>query len=938
MHPRTLTYGPLAAFLPLLVAALPGQNASVLGAHNASFLESLWRRNYIDEAVKIGDLVAASNLPAAEKAAVDSVYTKLKLALATRDKNPKERRDLVLKTIAEKRAKVEGSPANSEAQLDALGEMVDQYRLLADAMVELLAQESDPAQQASMRKEADQQFEGVEKELKDKAAATDKLRKPDNDASALPYLVSTYGLGKVYYYHALLFPADDYGGKKLVEKSLNVLADFDLDFGDSLAAFEAKLTTALCHNRLGETKTAIEECNDAINLRKRFDQDKSGVWQVDRNAADVIAAAALQKTLLIKDQKDWPKIIETAKDYLTTISKPLEASQGPGVLAAMADAQIELGENDAATKSAQQLMELGGFWAGRGQQLLSRIVGGTGGPIMPVDKRLKLAESLATQGDYDGSLRIFREILLDKSPENAKYASEALWVTGKVFASRQWLHEASVAFDAVVRRYPKSENAPEALWLSIECFSKLYDEEGLPMYNRMVKDRGEQLQRDYPTDQHVGQLQLLDAKRFDRAQKFLEAAALYEKIAKDSSAYLDARYYAANCYQQHAHTLEHTGKTKEAQPFLTKAMEGFRGVLTDTESAKLSTTDAKAKTRLEQVENGARIAIANMLVSGSEPKPAEAEAVLKPITIEDNDKQAPNVWALKIRIQQVQGNLEQAADALAAALEKAPDHKALPAAARSLASALDEKAKERLKANDRLAAEALWRRASTFYLRGASGASTAEVAVMAERLFNIGLILNDVDGKVDSWFELPMQSWKPKFAEPWENALQLYGRLEAEGGANYKTRILQARAQGFLGRFDECEAELQKLFAEERKLATGPNGTMDKGTLAKKPELQQAYLEWGFSLQKASGDAKVHLAKATDVFDRTFKSVKADGKYWWFSRYGLIQSYYDSGRYDEADVSMKSLERTNPEFDEERYGLKRQLTQLKTQIALKIPK
>lgn len=939
MSPRPLMAWPVPAVL-LLAWFLPGQSAAVLGPRNARFLEGLWRAGYIEEAKRIGELVAASKLPDAEKKAVDTIYDRLKLAILIKEGDGKGRKEHVQKQIAEKKAEVDAAPANSEAQIDKLAELIDQYRLLADAMTAVLAQETDATAQATARKEVDQQFEAFEKELKDKAAATDKLRDENKPGTELPFLVSTYGLGRVYYYHALLFPPDDYGGKKLIEKSLAVLEDFDLEFGDSFAAFEAKLTTALCQARLGDVNTAIEVCNDAIALRTRFDKDKNGVYQVDRNAADVIAAAVLQKTLFLKDLKEHSKILDATKDYLHSIPKPLEAPQGPNVLAAQAEAQMELGDSEGASQSAQKLVELGGNAAARGQQLLSNLISNRGGSV-GTDKMLSIATGLAQQGDFDGSLRMCRQILLQsKGPEGTKAASEALLITGAVFASRLWYQEASVAFDAVVRRYPKSEVAPDALWRSIQCFIELDDSEGLARHKRDLKDRSDQLVRDYPSHPHVGQLQLVEGRRMSKQGKFLEAAQVFERIAKESSAYLDARYYASSSYQGYARKLQDENKAAEAAQFTQKALEGFQAVMRDAESSKQSTTDAKVKARLEGIEYGARIAVANLLLSGT-AKPAEAEAVIKPIDVKPDDKQYATIAALKVRILLAQGNIDQAADAMDIAIEKSGDQPDLLAACRTLATGLDDKAVERQKANDRRAAEALWRRASNYYLRSTNSrtVTNAEVTRIAERLRVIGMILNDVDPKLESWFEAP--AFKPRVTEPWDYSLQLYQRLADNGAATYKTRIGRAWILGFLGRFDEAQAELTQVFAEkENKIKAGKR--LDTNVLSKRPELLIPYLELGFALRAPrpgnGGDQKARLVNASEIFDQIAGSVKPDGKHWWYARYGLMHTLYDRGIYEDADVSMKSLERTNPEFDDNRFGLKQPLISLKAQIKLKNPK
>ena len=923
--------------LLLGAAVLPGQSADVLGKRNNAFLNGLWQAGYIEYADKIGELVAASNLPEAEKKAVEASHTKLKIAIAANAGDAETRFKLVIKVIDEKTALLGAAAPGSEASINLLSEVVDQYRLLSDAVSEWLAQEKDPAKQVAIRKDAVERFTAAQADLKERKKAYAPLREDEKQGSEVPLLVAFYGLGKVCYYQALIHPAESLAAKHLIEESVSTLEDFDLEFGDTLAGFEAKLMMALCQKRLGDASTALELCDDAIALRERFDHDKkNNIWQVDPNAADVIAAAVLQKTLFLKDQNEHGKIIEVTKDYFATIPNALEAQQGKAVLAAQGEALFMSGDTAAATAVAQRLIENDpkGFWGYRGQKLLSDII--QVGSKVGAGDVLKTAESLAGQGEYEKALQMCRQAVLQaKATADKESAAKAMLINGAIQWTRGWYHEAAVAFDAVARDYPKSEVAPDALWRAINCFMELNETDKLPMFKRFIEERSRQLVRDYPTDSHVGDLQLIDGQQLDRAGKSLEAAAVYEKISPDSVRYLDARFYAASAYLRHARKLENGSQPKDAEPFAAKALSGFLSVLKDTESAKLTATDTKVKARIEQVEFNARLALANLYLSGTAAKPAEAENILKPIKLSDDDKQAPKLWALRIRIKVESGKIEDATAEMQAALDKAPESRDLVAACRSLASTLDSRAVERSK-TDRLGANDLWKQATQYYLRSATGASNAEVAQIAERLRVIGLIANEVGEKVEGWFELP--DFKAKDMVAWQGALDLYGRLAEKDATTYMTRVGRASILGYLGKWDECVAELSKLFEENNIL--GANQRLDPEALKKKPELLNPFLEWGIALRMptATGEEKVRRARASELLHRFFNSVPPDSKQWWFARYAQIQTLFDRGLYDDADVSLSSLERTNQDFDGDRFQLKLRFMKLKTDIAMKVPK
>lgn len=934
----------LAAVFAAAATSLSAQSAEILAqSGNAAFLEGLWRYNFIDQAKKVGDLVEASNLSEGEKKAVAEIYRRLKIAISIKNDDAIARRDLVLQGLKEKAAQFKAAQPNSDAAVQLLSEYIDQFRLLADALVGAFAQEQAPEKVTEMRKTYDELFTAAEAELEAAKKAGESHREDDKPGTEIPLLVAYYGLGRIYYYHSLIHPEDSLLGKRKAEQALSTLEEFDLEFSDTLTAYEAKLTQALAHKRLGNLDAAMSACDDAIRLREAFgEKDKNGVWaKVEPDGADVISAAVLQKTLFLEDQKNHAQIVEVASDYLKSIPQALEAMRGKDVLAALAKAHFNLGDNQSAKKEAEQLMEFGGPAGAQGQALLALLAAsGTvaaGGP----SKMLRLAESEASRGEYERALQLCREVQRNATaPEDEKFAAEAMLITGAIYATRQWFHEASVAFDAVVRRYPKTEFAPDALWRSIACYNQLLATDKAPMFKREADLRGKQLVADYPTHSRVASLQLTEGQQLEGQKKFLEAAKAYETIAADSTVYQEARYRAATCYHKHARSLANGGQEKEAEQFSQKAQQAFESLLPDIENAIERTTDARVKARLASVAFDARVDLVNLLFA-SKAKPEDIDKVLAKLSAKDDDNDAPIVWGLQIRSKLAKGDVDGAAAQMEGALSKVGDKPALLITARSLAVAMDNQAVELDKNKQHQQAQGVWRKAATFYVKSASIATVTEATQIADRLRVIGMIENKLDDKVESWFEL--SSSNRVSSEAWTGAVQIYRRMvDAEAQrVDHRVLIGLARVLGFQGQWNDAETVLSRLFTQEKIVAA--NKRVDSALLAKKPELLTAYLEHGFVLQLAtSGDEKARRAKASDIFERVVLSVPADSRHWWHAKYGQIKTLFDRGLYDQAEVAMNSVERNNPDFDmkdgKERFGLTTKLKQLKQQIASKMPR
>ncbi|MBL8754531.1 MAG: hypothetical protein JNK15_14600, partial [Planctomycetes bacterium] len=250
MKSRLLALGSFGLGSLVLSSVAAAQTSAVLGQKNAAFLTGLWRIGYTDYADKIGQLVAASNLVDKEKAEVGEVHRRLQMALKTQSGDALGRRDLALQTIDEKLAALTNAKPGSEEHIDMLGDLIDGCRLYADAVAEALKQDKPPEELATIRKAADEKLKAVIADMEARKKAYEPLRDEEKQGSELPLLLAHYGLGRIQYYHALVHPADSLHAKHSIEQALNTLEEFGLDFSESLAAYESKLTIALCHKFL----------------------------------------------------------------------------------------------------------------------------------------------------------------------------------------------------------------------------------------------------------------------------------------------------------------------------------------------------------------------------------------------------------------------------------------------------------------------------------------------------------------------------------------------------------------------------------------------------------------------------------------------------------------------------------------------------------------
>ena len=940
--------------LPICAASALAQTPAILSPHNSDFLKGLMQRGYFDLAEGLARAVEASSLPDVEKKRVAILALDIKAGKLGREGDAQQQKEVIIQTIKAREATIAQNPDSKES--DTLrAEVTDQYGLLANVFKEAIAAEKDPQKQAAMRKEGDDLFRTAEEAMLGRRGETEKKRVADKPETDIPYVIAFFDLGRMKYYHSLLFPPESIEGKHAIEGALTVLDEFDLEFSDLLVAFEAKLIVSLCHKQLGHLEDALACTDEAIALRERVEKDQKGVYKVDEDAASVISRAVAQKQSFLKDneadEQRWDKIIAAAKDYQATIPNPLRAEQGLAVLAAQAEAYMMKGESADAKATAEKLTEEDpkGRWGFRGQQILAELLAGGGntpGTGSDLGKLMGIVRGLAEQGETDQALRMCRQVVRRATgPDDAPFAAEALLITGAIYASRQpaWYHEASLAYDTVYRRYPKTSFAPEAVWRSLNCYLMLKASEPLPYYKRAMDERSRVLRENYKDDPRVPRLQLIEATELQAVQKYLEAAAAFEKIPADSTVAIEARFGAADCWLRHARKLEASKLQKDAVGFVDKAKQTFKKLIDDVGAAQKATTDLKQRANLDSIDFRVRIALANLYLQEKPPLAAEVEALLKDIQLKDDNPNGAVIWALKIGALAAQDKVDEAVgmfDAALATLEKnkIADQRPLAAVAGTLARKLDERAAQTLKKGLRTGANETWRRAVGYYLRSAERASaTDDIVQIADRLFVIGLMINGVDAKVETFYEVP--DLKAADTATWDQAAELYERLINAGARDYRILLFRGRALAFLKRWPEAVQAFTELFNEPANKIDA-NNRLDAKVLAAKPELLTGYLEYGFALRAAgvANNDKALLVRATNHFDLVYGGVPADSKYWWYACYGQIQSQADRGDYKVADVAMRNLERRNPDFDGDRFRLKAQFTLLKGEIQQKVPR
>jgi tetratricopeptide (TPR) repeat protein len=301
------------------------------------------------------------------------------------------------------------------------------------------------------------------------------------------------------------------------------------------------------------------------------------------------------------------------------------------------------------------------------------------------------------------------------------------------------------------------------------------------------------------------------------------------------------------------------------------------------------------------------------------------------------------VWTLRIRALEAQGKLDDATTMFDALAQRSPDAPGLAGAAGVLARALDREAQALYDADPKSArAKELWRKAAQSYwmsvksgLEGTAPLRPDDVGLVAQRLYVIGLIFNDVPEGQQTFVD-----WQGRVVDPgpWEDAARIYARLD-EQAPSYRISNERARTLGLLGKAEEAERIYARLFDQNPIVSDGAGNGFDRSVVEARPELVSAYLEWGVATNLvglAAGDQE-RLDRASQIYARMLDNSTPSSRTWWQAKYYQIKSLADRGEYDLADTAIRNTKRTtDTRFDKGEFGFEPKFAALEAEVSKKV--
>jgi hypothetical protein len=441
---------------------------------------------------------------------------------------------------------------------------------------------------------------------------------------------------------------------------------------------------------------------------------------------------------------------------------------------------------------------------------------------------------------------------------------------------------------------------------------------------------------------------LLEAQGYEGDDDYLKAAETYEKVQPGAKSYLQAQFQEGNAYFMHARKLARdAAKKAEAKPYFDQAVGKLRKSILDLEKLADETFDLPEKNRLLGLAFRARVSLAQVYLDDNV---AQIDEALKSLEGLDENKKFSGdpeklaaIWDLRIRSYNKQGKLEEAAKLLDGLITKSPDSPAIATAAGAVAREYDARAAKVSEGTDDKAkreARDLWKRAARYYrlsgqalLKGSGG---REVSQVAERLFVLGLILNDVEG--DTF--LGWKGGRGADTDYWSLAADLYDSALRQAPSRAGL-LYMARAEGFLGQWAKASDAYSQFF-DGLNVIDVASGQFSNSVLGDKENQKlgvlNAYVEWSVAearAAKAANNDADRIARALSIFSNLAKNpgyIKVDSKLWWFFKYEQIGVLKAKGDYAEAGRILRDAERQTPALGKP-AGLEEEFRALKADIS-----
>ena len=823
--------------------------------------------------------------------------------------------------------------------------------------MEAIEVESDATKHAELQKQAIQSYTDAEKYYQD---TIEKLKKEKSDRAQDALMDARLAFPRVLIDHAKISGVDDATKKRLLGQAKTLLVDFEFDYGDRPIAFEAMLEGGKCLTELGEYKQAESKLRATFALRKRLAEAKIKPNDYHNKiifGAYIALAQSLQKAGRLPEAKAF--VAGILKE-----DKTLEKEwAGPALKLEMAEILFKMKDIPGAMAMANEVISKnsGGRWEFIAKDKMKRWGEGGASVRFSPEQMMSAADSSMDRENFRDALRDLRRVIeaCSTEAEKAKFQPAAYYKMGQCFQALKRNYEAATVYEKVFTLYQKDANAPKACYEAVRCFNAEFALSGDKRDDDQKEKYLSVLAANWPKDPAARNIKFVQAEKTEKTGDLKGAAELYRQVTEDAEAYESALVAQGYCYyadasKKYEKAPKDPAVQKEVKDELRMAEEALTKFLAraaDASKAPSQPEQQKARVGLIQVANQQ---LAYIYMHEAVGKTKEALEFLNKTAkdIPPDDERIAKIWATQIQAHLGLKQVDEAIKILDMMFDKFPDVPAIARACKSVAIKLDEQVIEMTKAKaDQAKINDNLRKISRYYAKWLNLApalnmriTMADVLSVAETLYMIAKQLNGMDESVISFLDMkgkPIAERQYFLDAAFVHALLTegkVGKLPDRDKIVLMTRL--ARCYSFIAQDADGWNKAKDMYeniVKAYKLVT-PSGVLDGAVLGQHRELLGVYVEEGYvfaELGKKDAKLKFQFDNASTVFSNVLRVVQGNSEPWWQSKYMVLQVLFDRGA--EADIKLalvgiENLERTNPTFDDNKYGLKDRFLELKKQI------
>ncbi|MCE9595233.1 MAG: hypothetical protein K8S98_13685 [Planctomycetes bacterium] len=943
--------------LAFLVAAAPlarAQSEAVFGKDDAEFVRRLSASGYKDLAESFAAVMRTrGTIDSADGLKLAVIDLALRMEKVTLEPDLAKRRDELESILKAKLDLIAQYPRSEDAQNER-NTLPEVYRILGETYASMVGEEADAAKKRQLKDKAQEVFSEATRGLEERMAQFKRLM-GDPSAADVEYLetqyrTARYNAAKTFYYNSKIYGPDEANRKDRLNKAVAALEDFTLDYQNSADAYEAYIYLGFCRRDLGKTDDALLDFDETIALASSWGPPNQIPEDAQSFVADLTGYAILQKVKLLAELKRIDDAKAAADWFFTEVPKATGARDALGIYAALAVVYSDADDATNAGTYANKLIELDpdGPYGGKGREILSKLLNGGGGGSVSAENLLLIAGQNYRTKDYDKALRfaaMARDAARGTKSEEA-IGAQALETTAEIYRVQDQLAEATVALDAVYELYPKSDRAPEALFFASNYYDKLYQKERRQFFRKRYEDRRSTLAKEYPESPRAISAIMGEGEQLEKDKAWLKAVDFYKTFKAGTAGYELGLSKAATCYYNYARELWTKDSKDEAVNAFKQAEETAKLCQSLVDKKRTESLDTNVTQSASGLAFTTRLLRARIALQPAVDRPNDVFTLLKDLEndLANTPAKVAAVWNLRIQALQSQGKLDEASAMLLTLRDKDPDSEAVASAAGVLARAYDNAGVEAFK-KDPKSRQGLdsWKKAAEYYWLSIAREFTKtdgtaiddqEMEQVAGRFFIFAKEFNGIPEDVPHDTFVLGDERAVREPEYFEKAVQVFDLL-ARTSSSEKRSIQRARCYGFLGKFKEAAEALDGLFAEARFIdTTGATPRIDPRVSKVRPGLIYAFLDWGVAdlLAGASLKETDRINRSLDRFRVLISATTSDSGLWWGAKTYQIRALFETGKYPEAALLMRELERNTEQTTWTKFGYGEKLLKVRARL------